>query len=118
MDHDEFAKMEEFLQLIEASPKEKFIKQNQRIERQSHQDDVKENIKEMKISIGGQEKWSCLRRVEKIIQKLGIEDENITDTELYQQGQLRKLWNSIDKHFRNKKWDEFDKAQGEVEALT
>ena len=33
MDHDELAKAEEFLELIETWPEEAFTKQNQRIER-------------------------------------------------------------------------------------
>ena len=57
-----------------------------------------------------------MRRVEKITERLGIEDEKITDTELHQQYPLKMLWKRIDKHF-NKNWDEFDKAQEEVEVL-
>ena len=39
----------------------------------------------MKVSMGGKERWSYLRRVEKITERLGIEDEKITDTELHGQ---------------------------------
>ena len=71
----------------------------------------------MKVSIGGKERWSYLRRVEKITERLGIEDEKITDTELHQQYPLKMLWKRIHKHWDNKEWDEFDKAQEEVEVL-
>ena len=80
-------------------------------------DRVKYDIREMKISMGGKERWSYLRRVEKITERLGIEDEKMRDQELHQQGQLKMLWKRIHKHWNNKEWDEFDKAQEEVEVL-
>ena len=59
--------------------------------------------------MGGKKKSSYLRRVEKITERLGIEDEKIADTELHQQGQLKMLWKRIHKHWN--KWYEFDKKK-------
>ena len=60
---------------------------------------VKEYIREMKVSMGGKERWDYLRRVEKIVGRLGIQDEEITDTQLQQQYPLRMLWKRIRKHY-------------------
>ena len=48
--------------------------------------------------MGGKEKWNYLRRVEKFIEKSGLEDEKITDEELYgefHRRELEKVWKKI-----------------------
>ena len=52
---------------------------------------MKNRVKEMKILIGGKEKWSSLRRIEKITERLGIEDEQMRDEELYEEFHRRGL---------------------------
>ena len=63
MNVDELGKVEEFLKLVETLPEETFIRQNQAIHRRLWLDTVKKDIREMKVSMGGKEKWSYLRRV-------------------------------------------------------
>ena len=61
-----------------------------------------------------------MRRVEKITERLGIEDEKLRDEELHEEfhrRELEKVWERIHKHWDNDAWDEFDKAQEEVEVL-
>ena len=41
-------------------------------------DRVKDSIREMKVSMAGKERWDYLRRVEEIVGRLGIQDEQIT----------------------------------------
>ena len=60
---------------------------------------VKDNIREMKVSMGGKERWDYLRRVEEIVGRLGIQDEQITHTQLQQQYPLRMLSKRIRKHY-------------------
>ena len=69
------------------------------------------------MSMGGKERWDYLRRVEEIVGRLGIQDEQITHTQLQQQYPLRMLQKRIRKHFKADEWIEFDKAQEEVDAL-
>ena len=120
MDVDELALVEEFLKMMEAWPEETFTKQRQRIDRKSSVDRVKERIRKMKVSMGGKQRWSHLRRVEEILGRLGIQDEEMTDGELYEQfhrRQLKKEWKRIREHQKNKNWREFDQAQAEVDML-
>ena len=56
----------------------------------------------MKVSMGGKERWDYLRRVEEIVGRLGIQDEQITHTQLQQQYPLRMLWKRIDRHWEAK----------------
>ena len=63
---------------------------------------VKDRVKEMKVSMGGKERWNYLRRVEKIVGRLGIDDEKMTDEELYEEfhrRELERVWKEIDKHY-------------------
>ena len=62
-------------------------------------DSVKDKIREMKVSMGGKERWDYLRRVEEIVGRLGIQDEQITYTQLQQQYPLRMLQKQIHKHY-------------------
>ena len=52
---------------------------------------AKDRVKEMKVSMGGKKKSSYLRRVEKILQRLGIEDEKMMDEELFKEFHRREL---------------------------
>ena len=81
---------------------------------------VKDRVKEMKVSMGGKEKWKYLRRVEKVVDRLGIQDQKMTDYQLYEEfhrRELERVWKEIHKYYKNKKWIEFDKAQEEVDVL-
>ena len=117
MDVGELVKVEELLALMEAWPEGTFTQEYQRIHRRSSLDIAKEKIREMKVSMGGKERWNYLRRVEKIVGRLGIQDEQITHTQLQQQYPLRMLQKRINKHFKADAWIEFDKAQEEVDVL-
>ena len=67
--------------------------------------------------MGGKERRDYLRRVEEIVGRLGIQDEQITHTQLQQQYPLRMLSKRIRKHLWADEWIEFDKAQEEVDVL-
>ena len=63
---------------------------------------AKDRVKEMKVSMGGKKKSGYLRRVEKILKRLGIEDQKMTDEELYEEfhrRELEKVWKEIDKYW-------------------
>ena len=99
MEANELMKVEELLALMEAWPEEAFTKEHQRIHKWQWLDTVKNWIKEMKVSMGGKERWDYLRRVEEIVGRLGIQDEEITHTQLQQQYPLRMLSKRIRKHY-------------------
>ena len=63
---------------------------------------AKDRVKEMKVSMGGKERWNYLRRVEKVVDRLGIQDQKMTDRELYEEfhrRELQKVWKEIDKYW-------------------
>ena len=98
MGNDEFKRVEQFLEMVEAWPEERFTKQSQYIERESLLDEVENDIHEIKVQIGGKKKSGYLRRVEKLIQRLGIQDQKVTDEELYKEFHrrgLERVWESI-----------------------
>ena len=120
MERDEFGKVEELLELMEEWSSHKFSKESESSRRISWGETVKDRVKQMKVSIGGKERWNDLRRVEKIIERLGIEDEQMKDEELHEEfhrRELEKLWERIRKHYKDKNWVRFDKAEEGVEVL-
>ena len=71
----------------------------------------------MKGAIAGKKQQHWLRRVEEILGKLGIEGEKVSEAALEAEFRLSQLhWQIREVHHSNK-WEEYDKAQAEVEGL-
>ena len=85
---DELARVEDFLNIVEAWPKERFSQERERIHKEGKIQRVKKYIEDMKDSIKRRNKPSYLKRAEEVIVRLALEEE--LDDALYME-QLEKL---------------------------
>ena len=68
--------------------------------------------------MAGQHKHPYLRRVEGVLQKLGVEGKRVSDEVLEAEFELKQLHDQIIELHQARKWEEYDKTQEQIQVLT